>query len=186
MRQIGLLILLMVGLCVGTPSATTSATPRVAPEKERPTVNLPVDMRQTNWTQGSGRCVHATTISLFRWQGRYDMADHWRKTYGGSEYPTDMAAKLDKEGVRYAYTAGENDVKFLEWAIRTRRGCGVTVMGGAHFVTLVELTDTEACIMDNNSVQKYQWQPREKFLSEWKSSNSWALCILYTPAAPLP
>jgi hypothetical protein len=149
-------------------------------------MNLPVDLRQTNWTQGSGSCVHATLISLFRWQGRYNMADYWRKTYGGGEYPADTEAKLDKEGVRYAYTAGENDVAFLEWAIATRRGCGVTVQGGAHFVCLVELTGTEACIMDNNAVQKYQWMPREKFLSEWRASNSWALTPLYTPNAPRP
>ena len=150
---------------------------------ERPTVNLPLSLRQENW--GSGSCVHAAIVSLFRWQGRFNMATRWRQVYSGGEDPQGAAEKLDKEGVRYAYTtAGE--VKFLEWALRTRRGCGVTVMGGAHFVTLVHLDSKVAILLDNNSIEKYQTVTREAFLAEWRSSNGWALTVLYAPAAPLP
>ena len=43
---------------------------------EYPTVNLPVALRQANWRgdEGEGSCVHASVISLFRWQGRYATA----------------------------------------------------------------------------------------------------------------
>jgi hypothetical protein len=153
---------------------------------ERPIVNLPAALRQSNWSgsQGEGSCVHSTTVSLFRWQGRYKTAEHWKK-YGNGESPDGLAAKFDREGIRYAYVTN-GDVRFLEWAIRTRRGCGVTVMGGAHYVALVHLDAKWACLLDNNSVEKYKWVPRESFLVEWKSSYGWACAVLYTPAPPLP
>lgn len=155
---------------------------------ERPTVNVPLALRQGNWlgSQREGSCVHATIISLFRWQGRLKMADHWRRTYGDGEWAEDLAAKFDREGIRYAYTSNKGDVTFLEWACRTRRGCGVTVMGGQHMVALVHLDDKWAGILDNNHTDKIIWVPRETFVAEWKASNSWAVSVLYTPAAPLP
>ena len=53
-----------------------------AAKTEYPTVNLPVSLRQSNWlgNQEEGSCVHATMISLLRWQGRYNTADYWRET----------------------------------------------------------------------------------------------------------
>lgn len=157
-------------------------------EAERPTVNVPPALRQSNWlgSEGSGSCVHATTITLLRWQGRYRMADYWRKTYGNGEWPGDLAAKFDREGVRYAYTSNENDVKFLEWAVSTRRGCGVTCMGGAHMIALVHLDDKWAGLLDDNDTSKFIWVPRETFLAEWRNSNSWAFAVIYSPPAPLP
>jgi len=97
--------------------------PQTTTVPERPAVNIPVACRQSNWTSyGSGSCVHATMISLFRWQGRLHTADYWRRTYGGGEDPSGLSTKFDREGIRYAYvTTGE--VAFLEWACRTRRGC---------------------------------------------------------------
>ena len=97
--------------------------------KERPTVNLPRDMRQSNWRgpQEQGSCTWATMVSLLRWQGRYRTADWVRQNCGDGEWPDDMAQKLDGAGIRYAYVTN-GDVKFLEWACRTRRGCGITVM----------------------------------------------------------
>jgi hypothetical protein len=157
-------------------------------ERERPTVNLERAFRQSNWkgSQNEGSCVHASMISLFRWQGREDLATKWRATYENGEWYDELAAKFDKEGIRYAYTFGKKDVKFLEWACNTRRGCGVTVRGGAHMVTLVYLDNKQAGILDNNSVDKIKWMPRQTFLSEWYNSRSWAVTPVYTPPPPLP
>jgi hypothetical protein len=157
-------------------------------EPERPTVNLEVALRQGNWlgSQGEGSCVHATMIMLFRWQGRDDLAEVWRTSYENGEWHEGLAAKFEKERVRYAYTWKENDVQFLEWACKTRRGCGVTVRGGAHMVMLVHLDAKQAGILDNNSVNQIKWVPRETFLSEWYNSNSWAVTPVYTPPPPLP
>jgi hypothetical protein len=156
--------------------------------KERPTVNPPLALRQGNWigSEGSGSCVHATVITLLRWQGRFNMADHWRQCYGNGETAEDLAAKFDREGIRYAYTYGEYNVAFLEWACSTRRGCGVTVMAGQHMIALVGLDDKWACLLDDNDTSHFIWTPRERFLAEWKASNSWAVAVLYAPAAPLP
>ena len=68
-------------------------------------------------------------VSLLRWQGRYRTADWVRQNCGDGEWPDDMAQRLDEANIRYAYVTN-GDVKFLEWACRTRRGCGITVMGG--------------------------------------------------------
>ena len=154
---------------------------------ERPIVNPPLALRKSNWIgrQNEGSCVHATMISLFWWQHRDNLATRWSTKYDSGESPQGLASKFDKEGVRYAYTVG-GDVAFLEWACKTRRGCGITVMGGLHMVALVHLDDKWACILDNNNVAQYKWIPRESLISEWKNSNGWSVAILYTPTAPLP
>ena len=89
--------------------------------KERPTVNVPAALRQSNWRgpQGQGSCVHASMISLFRWQYRLKTADYWRRAYGDGEYPEDLAAKFDHEGIRYAYVTN-GDVR--SWNGRAARG----------------------------------------------------------------
>lgn len=155
--------------------------------KERPIVNIPRNSRQGNWigNQRQGSCVHATMISLFRWQNRLNMANKWRRMYGNGEASADLAAKFEAHNIRYAYTTKGN-VEFLEWACNTRRGCGITVMGGRHMVALVHLDDEWACLLDNNNISKYRWIPRGRLIAEWKASNGWAVVPIYTPAAPLP
>jgi len=158
-----------------------------AVKTEYPTVNLPVLLRQANWTgnQKEGSCVHATMISLLRWQGRYHAADYWRRHYGNGEWPEDLAAKFDREGVRYAYVTN-GDVRFLDWACSTRRGCGVTVMGGKHMVALVHFDAEWAGILDNNDINTITWVPRDTLVAEWQNSNGWAVAPVYNPAPPLP
>lgn len=181
MKRLLCVLLLVVGCDV--PTNLGSRPIKI----ERPTVNLPLALRQSNWigNQREGSCVHATMISLLRWQGRYNTADYWRRTYGNGEEPDDLAAKLDREKVRYAYVTN-GDVKFLEWACRTRRGCGITVMGGAHMVALVHLDSQWAAILNNNNVSRFIWVPRATLIAEWKASYGWAVTPVYTPAAPLP
>jgi hypothetical protein len=63
----------MLVSCTGCEAVQVDAF-RSRPTAERPTVNVPVALRQANWTSnGSGSCVHATMISLLRWQGRFRM-----------------------------------------------------------------------------------------------------------------
>lgn len=157
-------------------------------QREYPTVNLPYALRQRNWIgdQHEGSCVHATMVSLFRWQGRYATANYWRRSYSNGEWAGNLAQKMDREGIRFAYTVGQGDVRFLEWACRTRRGCGVTVMGGRHMVALVHLDDQYAGILDNNDTTKIIRVPRETFIAEWINSNSWGIATVYSPVPPLP
>ena len=90
------------------------------------------------------------------------------------------------EGIRFAHTVGRNDVSFLEWACSTRRGAGVTVLGGRHMICLVHLDEKWAGILDNNDTSRIRWVPRKTFLAEWFNSNSWATTPVYSPAPPLP
>jgi hypothetical protein len=183
MKRIVLAAMLVVTV-VGCESPGVSPLPVL---RERPTVNLPLEMRQRNWQgpEGQGSCTWATMVSLLRWQGRYYTADWVRRNCGDGEWPDNMAERLDQAHVRYAYVTN-GDVKFLEWACRTRRGCGITVNGGQHMVALVHLDAKWAAILDNNAVEKYIWVPRETLIAEWKASYGWAIAPIYTPAAPLP
>lgn len=151
--------------------------------EEYPTISVEQVFREENWLgpQGEGSCVHASMVMLFRWQEKYELADRWRRTYSDGEWADNLAKKFDAEGVRYAYTSERNDVSFLEWAISTRRGCGVTVKGGVHMVILVHLDDEIAGILDNNDPKEIKWVSRETFISEWKLSNSWAVTPVYSP-----
>lgn len=156
---------------------------------EKPTVNLESVLRQSNWfgSRRQGSCVHATMTMLFRWQGQFEMADYWKKTFSNGEHVSGLSAKMNKAGVRYAYTASKNDASFLKWACDTRRGCGVAVMNGRHMVMLVHFDDEYAGILDNNSIKSFKWIKREMFLADWRRSGSWAVTpLMASPPPPLP
>lgn len=167
-----------------------SDAPFVCPavDPEYPTVNLPFDLREPNWAPNNyGSCVHATNIMLLRWQGRHNTAKWWRENHWGGEYSYTFEDKLKAAPIRYASTYdNEGDVTFLDWACETRRGCGITVMGGRHMVALVHLDDEWAAILDNNSITEFIWVPRDKLIAEWLDSGGWAVTPLYSPVPPLP
>ncbi len=192
MRHIACASLACMALGLGTLSVPLSDSkirlPWAQPkEREWPIMNLPLHLRQENWLgwKRQGSCVHASWTMLLRWQHQYEWADYWKRKYGDGEYYAEMAQRLDAEGIRWAGTNGQNDVSFLEWACRTRRGCMVTVMGGAHMVCLVNLDSQYATLLDNNDIEKYHRVPRDEFLRIWYNSNSWAMTPVYTPAPPL-
>lgn len=150
-------------------------------KSEHPVMNLPEDARCKNYNGGS--CVCASTISLLRWQGRDDLAAALRSACSGGQSSASLHAKLERLGVRYASTTS-GDVAFLEWAVRTRRGCGITYYP-MHFVNLVDLTAEHATLLDNNRVGQYINIPRDEFLRRWRGFGGWATAVVYSPAAPV-
>jgi hypothetical protein len=186
MKKIILVLCLLLTGCEMPMEPLKQQAPRIT-YAEMPIVNVPVTMRQSNWIgpNGSGSCTWATMISLLRWQGRYNTAEWIRENYADGEWATTMSKKLDAANIRYAYVTN-GDVRFLEWACKTRRGCGITVQGGVHMVALVHLDAKWAGILDNNDVSKINWIPRETLIAEWQASNGWAISPIYNPAAPLP
>jgi hypothetical protein len=148
---------------------------------ETPVVNLPLHARCRNYAGGS--CVIASTVSLFRWQGRDDLADLFRRAYSGGQSASSLHAKLEARGVRYAYTTS-GDAAFLDWACRTRRGAGVTFFAN-HFICLVHLDGQRAILLDNNRIGQYITLPRDEFLRRWRGYGGWATTPVYSPAAPL-
>jgi hypothetical protein len=86
--------------------------------------------------------------------------------------------------LRYAYTV-DGDVEFLEWALRTRRGAGITYFPN-HAVNLVHLDHQWAGVLDNNRVDQIIWIPRADFLARWKAYGGWAWTLVYDPPPPVP
>lgn len=153
---------------------------RTVPLGEVPVMNLPLSARQRNW--GGGSCVHASTVMCLRWQGLDELADWWRRTYAGGEHASGLAAKLDRAGVRFAYVTN-GDVAFLEWACRTRRGCGITYFSN-HYICLVHLDAEKAMLLDNNRIGQFITVPRDEFIRRWKGFGGWACTPVYSPAPP--
>ncbi|HEX5443715.1 MAG TPA: hypothetical protein VFW87_07800 [Pirellulales bacterium] len=148
---------------------------------EHPVMNLPPAARCRNYAGGS--CVIASTISLLRWQGLDELAERFRRLYSGGQSADSLHAKLDAHALRYACTT-RGDVRFLEWAIRTRRGAGITFYP-MHFVNLVDLTPTHAVLLDNNRVERYITLPRREFEQRWRAYGGWATTVVYAPAPPV-
>lgn len=185
-RRLIVAILLMATLGFNTHAITLDrpSPPDGSYQGQYPAVDIPREFRQRNW--GSGSCVHASFIMLLRAQRKFELAEWWRQNNEGGEWPEDMAAKLDAKGVRYAYTAGKGDVKFLDWAVKTHRGCGVTVRAGSHMIILIHFDKKWAGLIDNNSPEEIIWVPRKAFIAEWLNSNSWAITPIYRPGPPMP
>ncbi len=180
--MLALLLLCFTGCSIQIPDPEVIWGP-----KELPQANVPPGCRQWNWTSGgptNGSCTHASIISLARWVCQPKFADWWQKNHGGGEDPTSLTRQLDKAGVQYAMTFNKADVKFLEWACRTRRGCAVAIYGRAHMVALVGLTEKWAIILDNNDTSRFIYVPRKNFINEWLWSDSWAIALMYAPCPP--
>ena len=163
-------------------NADRCPVPIVRPD-ELPIMNLPLEARQKNYGTG-GSCVCASTISCLRWQGRDDLADKVRSSCAGGQSSQSLNAKLERLGIRYAYTVS-GDVSFLEWACRTRRGSGIGFYS-SHYVNLVHLDATRAVLLDNNRVGKYITMTRAEFLRRWRQQyGGWACTVVYSPAPPV-
>ncbi|HTN73746.1 MAG TPA: hypothetical protein VL096_00815 [Pirellulaceae bacterium] len=154
------------------PSAVTLA----------PAVDIPPALRTPNW--GGGSCVHASTMHLLHWQGHHELAEWWRATYSGGEYSTRLHERLDAAQLKFAYTI-DGDPAFLEWALRTRRGAGITYFPN-HAVNLVHLDAERAGLLDNNRLDHVIWIPRDEFMTRWQAYGGWAWTLVYNPPPPVP
>lgn len=190
-------ILTAVGLALQgvRPLPLGAATPGGSPDRyavpqggvaEYPAVEIPAEYRVHNWAPyGSGSCVHASMVMLFNWQGLPEVGTYWRQQYHSGETFSGLARKLEQNGIAWA-GVNDGDVSFLEWALRTRRGCAVTVEGGAHMVCLVHLDELRAGILDNNSPGRITWTSRDAFLTEWRNSSGWGVTPVYDPPPRRP
>lgn len=163
-----------------------------APAPESPVVNPPLNVRQSNWLGGAtgreGSCAHASLVSMLNWQNEFDLARKWKQTYSGGEYASRMRERLDREGVKYAYTEQAN-LALLDFAHSTRRGA-LLWWKPAHCCTFVGWVEangkTYAVILDNNSVAKYEYTERNQFHRLWASYGGFALTVLGDPPSPPP
>lgn len=147
-------------------------------------VDPPEEWRHKNY--GSGSCVHATTETLLEWQGLHKQAAEWRQRYSGGEATAQSphTRKMDSMGLKYVTTT-DGDVKLLEWACATRRGCGIAYPAG-HCIALVGHENGQAVLLDNNHVDHYDRVPWDQFVAKWKRIGGLAFAFVYDPPPPTP
>jgi hypothetical protein len=147
--------------------------------------DIPPQMRQPNWApNGFGSCVHASTITILRWQGQYHLAEWWRNTYSSGEYANRLIARMNAAGLRYAYEK-DGDIRFLEWCSRNRLCAGIFYFP-RHAVNLVDLNETHAVLLDNNRTGEYIHIPRDEFIRNWRGYGGFAWTVCYATPPPYP
>ena len=161
-------------------------------------MKLPPQYRTRNW--GGGSCVHASCVSLLRWNGLMELADWWRRTYSGGEYDTRLVQRLEAAGVRYAFAYGGDDAnrdgrddgeEFLRWCIRTRRGAGIFYKP-QHSINLVGMDTRYAYLLDNNATDypertgSYEKVPLATFFRAWHGFGGFAWTLVYDPPPEAP
>lgn len=185
------LALLCFATLVGCDNAAPNYRLLSAPPAESPVVNPHLSIRKTNWLGGpsgrEGSCVHASLSSLLHWQNEFELARDWRASYSGGEYSDRLRRRLDAAGVRYAYTENTN-LELLDFAHATRRGA-ILWWKPAHCCTFVGWTTGSdgrvyATILDNNSVNKYEYTEKSQFHRLWASYGGFALTPLFDPPSP--
>lgn len=185
------LLLSGLGTAAALGLAGTSA-PRlervVIPELLRPVSEIPVDaarpIRQRNWNSGgAGSCMHASWMTHLRWVGMPDVATWWGQHSGGRGGVQHVRAIADRIGLKYASTEKENNVGFLEWASRTRRGAAVYYFDD-HAVTFCGFLNGLAWVIDNNSPDQFISVPHDEFTKNWCRYGSGAITAIGSPPAP--
>jgi hypothetical protein len=161
-------------------------------------LDLPYEFRTRNW--GGGSCVHASNVTLLRYMGLFELADWWRRTYSGGEYDDRLVQRLEKSGVRYAFAHGGQDnnrdgrddgEQFIEWCVRTRRGCGIFYKP-VHSINLIGLDAQFAYLLDNNAtdyperVGHPERVERKAFFRNWHGFGGFAWTIVVNPPPPQP
>lgn len=195
---LGLVIGVMLAGVILLTGMGCESQPNVAavmpPPAEIPVANLPPSLRQTNWSHpgnGEGSCVHASSMSHFRWQGKFELAEQWRRRYAGGETAYSILNKWVANRIPFTFTE-EGDPSFLEWATQTRRGAIIWYYP-SHCVTFVGFAKLEehggqefAFIIDNNRTGQFIAIEKWAFIRAWRGYGGFAATALFTPAGPLP
>jgi len=154
----------------------------VCPWPSGPPMDLPKSLRQANYAGGS--CMHASLISVLRWQGRFELADWWRRSEYGAAGVYDLARVCRRLDLRFAWTTNGN-AAFLDWCSSTRRGAAIHYFS-QHAVTFCGYEDGNAVLLDNNRPGTYIRVPKQQFLSRWRGYGGLALTVVYAPPPPRP
>ncbi len=181
------LIAVLIAVAIGTtagcsPPPSPAPVARVQYEPPLPPVtycDVPVALRQLNYGPS---CAHASLIVVLRMQGHYRMARWWRQTYYGGEQSWQLAERVERAGLRFAYTNTGNE-RFLDWCAETRR-CAVIWYYTRHAVTFAGYRNGQAVIIDNRWPERDVLIPKDVFVQNWKNFGGFALTVVYTPPPP--
>jgi hypothetical protein len=186
-RFLCLLCLLLAGCA---PETHIYPVPRPW-EVETPVCNLPLSMRQQNWSGklGQGSCVYASLINHVSWLNMPEFARLIRTTRGDGEYDTRLRQWLDSQNVEYTFT-NKASVKFLDFCSRERIGC-ILWWKPSHCCTfegwVKDSNGTQyAVILDNNYISRFEYVEKSQFLSLWAGYGGFGLAVLDSPAIAIP
>lgn len=179
----------------------------IAPDgKTEVACDLPVSQRQhnTGGRDGAGLCVFTSIEHSARYQHvpQLENFQAYMTRYPGGGYPGKVdtyIAKLCKEknlGKPVYLQYEGKDPAILKAAIASGRMPAVTYDGHdphyrgsiAHMVSLIALTETWACILDNNFIgdNELVWMSPAEFLQRWRGHGGWAVILLAPPPPPVP
>lgn len=145
------------------------------------TMQVPLELRTKNYAGGS--CVHASTITMLKYNRHYAAARWYRSQYRGGEYADRLIRRMEAAGLRYAYTRS-GDFEFLKWATRTRRGAGIFYKP-RHAINFVGYDAEYAYLLDNNRVDTIERVPLETFKRLWRGRyGGFAWTLVYQPPPP--
>lgn len=156
---------------------------------EIPQVNIPLPMRQANWST-EGSCGWATTVTALNHCDAHEMGQYIRRHFSGAMSLDSFSVVMERLNIPYAKTSTA-DVTFLEWAVDTRRGCGVMLFKAhngklyGHSLFLVHFDQQRVGLLDNNDVENIVWLKRETFLEHWTASGGFAFAIVSSPLPPV-
>lgn len=157
------------------------------------TIDMPPSWRAANY--GGGSCGHATIATLLRWSANPELANWWLYNYSGGVTSNHIDAFLTGHGIPF-YKTSRYDPAFLDrcigrglpvgisWPLFSRRHPQKFV--GWHMLTLVDLDQNQAVILDNNHPATYRHLTRSDFLNRWRicESNEIFAYALALPAYP--
>ncbi len=130
-------------------------------------LDIPVEQRQRFWNS-DGSCVQCA-IGMVGVNMNIGAAEMllWNSQYGsrvrGGAGPSRVRAYCNARGIP-AYNVTGNTMPWIEWALKTGRGCAVQ-WGKGHMVTAVGMsTDGQRfAVCDNNTPQRVDWYSRAEF-----------------------
>lgn len=163
MKAIALLLLIATPALADGPLYSTAAS---APPWWANTI--PADLRQS-YRNLDGSCVQCSLAIAGHYHDDANLASLlWDSQYGraerGGAWPERVHQYAERRGIALYQVTGRDTLRWIEWALRNGRNCGVT-WGSNHMITAVGISPDgrQFATVDNNSPGRVDVWSREQF-----------------------
>lgn len=153
--------------------------------------HVPYGFREENWIgvdeegDTGGSCGWASSIMALRCCGQYELAEYYRRNYGGGTWGRTLIDAAEHCRLRFDYTRN-GDREWMMWAINNRLPVATWYYPG-HAIVVVGLIGGNIIIMDCNEIDAYRTVPVEEFFQLWKHEyGGFGICFIYQPLPPWP
>lgn len=139
---------------------------------------VPIPPEYHMYNRSGSQCVFCSLETLAYWlqiEELYGLTDTYKHATG----PGFIGQLLTRKGVPHhqAYGRDPHQLAWAQWAVDNQYGCLIGVNNGTHAVVLIELTETEAVIIENGvrSQDKRVRMSRERFNRKF---SGW-VCVIW-------